>query len=107
VYHSHDGLHLDLLRHHTQRNVSHLSVDAIEQPPVACQASFTPQAELLPPPSLDAGAVMEVFRRLLLQGLQQAKRLSGSFMHNRPTGRVSAGDDFFLRPRMECPIDQA
>jgi len=43
---------------------------------------FTRQGEFLPLPSLDAAAVMEVFRRLLLARLHQAERLSESFMRN-------------------------
>jgi hypothetical protein len=44
--------------------------------------AFSPDGEFLPIPSLDASAVMEVFRRLLLLRLHQADRLSQSFMHN-------------------------
>jgi hypothetical protein len=43
---------------------------------------FTCEGEFLPLPSLDPAAVMEVFRRLLLQRLHRAERLSESFMLN-------------------------
>ena len=44
--------------------------------------AFIQNGEFLPLPSLDPAAVMEVFRRLLLQRLHEAERLSESFMHN-------------------------
>jgi len=43
---------------------------------------FSPDGEFLPLPSLDSGAVMQVFRRLIVERLHQADRLSESFMHN-------------------------
>jgi hypothetical protein len=43
---------------------------------------FTAEGEFLPLPALDAAAVMEVFRRLLLYGLHRAQRLSEDFMRN-------------------------
>jgi hypothetical protein len=44
--------------------------------------AFSADGEFLPLPSLDASAVMQLFRRLLLQRLHQAERLSESFMQN-------------------------
>jgi hypothetical protein len=44
--------------------------------------AFSADGEFLPLPSLDASAVMEVFRRILLLRLHQAERLSESFMNN-------------------------
>ncbi|MBN1566281.1 MAG: transposase [Acidobacteria bacterium] len=44
--------------------------------------AFSADGEFLPLPSLDASAVMEVFRRLLLLRLHRAERLSESFMNN-------------------------
>jgi len=38
--------------------------------------------EFLPLPSLDASAIMQLFRRRLLLGLHRAKRISESFMRN-------------------------
>jgi hypothetical protein len=43
---------------------------------------FSAEGEFLPLPSLDTAAVMEVFRRLLLERLHQAERLSENFMRN-------------------------
>ena len=44
--------------------------------------AFSADGQFLPLPSPDASVVMEVFRRLLLQRLHKAERLSGSFMQN-------------------------
>jgi hypothetical protein len=44
--------------------------------------AFSPNGEFLPLPSLDASAVCQLFRRLLLLRLHQAERLSESFMQN-------------------------
>lgn len=49
---------------------------------IVSEGVFTPQGEFLRLPALDTAAVMQVFRRLLLQGLHRAERLSQSFMHN-------------------------
>jgi hypothetical protein len=49
---------------------------------VVSDGVFTRKGEFLPLPSLDTAAVMGVFRRLLLQRLHQAERLSESFMRN-------------------------
>jgi hypothetical protein len=54
------------------------------------------QGEFLPLPTLDTVAVMEVFRRLLLERLHRAERLSENFMRNllswvRPGFSVFAG----------------
>jgi hypothetical protein len=62
---------------------------------------FTPEGEFLPLPSLDASAVMEVFRRLLLQRLHQAERLSESFMHNLLSW-VHPGFTVFAGPPVEA-----
>ena len=43
---------------------------------------FSAEGEFLPLAALDSAAVMEVFRRLLLERLHQAERLSESFMRN-------------------------
>jgi hypothetical protein len=48
----------------------------------ATEGAFSPDGEFLPLPALDPAAVMEVFRRLFLQRLHRAERLSESFMHN-------------------------
>jgi hypothetical protein len=44
--------------------------------------AFSRDGEFLPLPSLDASAIMQLFRRLLLLRLHQAERLSESFMQN-------------------------
>jgi hypothetical protein len=44
--------------------------------------AFSNDGEFLPLPSLDASAVMQLFRRLLLLRLHQAERLTESFMNN-------------------------
>jgi hypothetical protein len=43
---------------------------------------FTAEGEFLPLPALDTSVVMQVFRRMLLQRLHQAERLSETFMNN-------------------------
>jgi len=48
---------------------------------LATDGAFSPGGEFLPLPSLDASAVMQMFRRLLLLRLHQAERLSETFMH--------------------------
>jgi hypothetical protein len=62
---------------------------------------FTRQGEFLPLPSLDTAAVMQVFRRLLLQRLHQAERLSDSFMHNLLSW-VHPGFSVFAGPPVEA-----
>jgi len=62
---------------------------------------FSPQGEFLPLPALDAAAVMEVFRRMLLQRLHQAERLSESFMHNLLSG-VHPGFSLIAGPPVEA-----
>ena len=49
------------------------------------------ERDRLPLPSLDTAAVMQVFRRLLLERLRQAERLSESFMHNLLYYRTGGG----------------
>jgi hypothetical protein len=44
--------------------------------------AFSADGSFLPLPSLDASAVMQLFRRMLLLRLHKAERLSESFMHN-------------------------
>jgi hypothetical protein len=44
--------------------------------------AFSADGIFLPLPSLDASAVMEAFRRMLLLRLHKAERLSESFMQN-------------------------
>jgi hypothetical protein len=61
---------------------------------------FTPEGEFLPLPSLDPSTVMELFRRLLLQRLHQAERLSESFMHNLLSW-VHPGFSVFAGPAVE------
>jgi len=62
---------------------------------------FTRKGEFLPLPSLDTAAVMEVFRRLLLQRLYQAERLSESFMLNLLSW-VHPGFSVFAGPPVEA-----
>jgi hypothetical protein len=64
--------------------------------------AFTPEGEFLPLPSLDASAVMQVFRRLLLLRLHQAERLSESFLHNLLSW-VHSGFSVFAGPPVETP----
>jgi hypothetical protein len=61
---------------------------------------FTPEGEFLPLPSLDTAAVMQVFRRLLLQRLHEAERLSESFMHTLLSW-VHPGFSVFAGPPVE------
>jgi hypothetical protein len=63
---------------------------------------FSPEGEFLPLSSLDTTAVMEVFRRLLLERLHQAQRLSETFMHNLLSW-VHPGFSVFAGP----PVDGA
>jgi hypothetical protein len=49
---------------------------------LATDGAFSKDDEYLPLPSLDASAVIQLFRRLLLLRLRQAERLSESFMPN-------------------------
>jgi len=63
--------------------------------------SFFKDGEYLPLPSLDASAVMQLFRRLLLLRLHQAERLSESFMQNLLTWRIR--DFLSLRDRQCKP----
>ena len=49
---------------------------------LVADGAFSTNGEFLPLPSLDASAVMEVFRRILLLRLHKAERLSESFMQN-------------------------
>jgi hypothetical protein len=58
---------------------------------------FSEEGEFLPLPSLDTAAVMEVFRRLLLQRLHQAERLSESFIHFSSRGRARGSDSINAR----------
>jgi hypothetical protein len=64
---------------------------------------FSAGGEFLPLPSLDTTAVMEVFRRLLLRRLHQAKRLSENFMHNLLSW-VHPGFSVFAGPLVEHPV---
>jgi hypothetical protein len=61
---------------------------------------FSAEGEFLPLPALDTAAVMEVFRRLLLQRLHQAERLSESFMHL--LSWVHPGFSLFAGPPVEA-----
>jgi hypothetical protein len=49
---------------------------------IISDGAFSADGVFLPLPSLDASAVMQLFRRLLLLRLHQKERLSESFMHN-------------------------
>jgi hypothetical protein len=49
---------------------------------IVSDGAFSPDGEFLPLPSLDASAVCQLFRRLLLLRLHQAERLTESFMQN-------------------------
>jgi hypothetical protein len=62
--------------------------------------AFSPDGEFPPIPSLDASAIMQVFRRLLLLRLHQAERLSQSFMHNLLTS-VHSGFSVYAGPPVE------
>ena len=63
---------------------------------------FSPEGEFLPLPSLDASAVMEVFRRLLLKRLHQAERLSEDFMKNLLSW-MHPGFSVFAGPPVQHP----
>jgi len=63
--------------------------------------AFSPEGAFLPLPWLDASAVMEVFRRLLLLRLHQAERLSESFMQNLLSW-VHPGFSVFAGPPLEA-----
>ena len=64
--------------------------------------AFSADGQFLPVHSLDASAVMEAFRRMLLLRLHQAERLSESFMQNLLSW-VHAGFSVFAGP----PVDAA
>jgi hypothetical protein len=49
---------------------------------IISDGAFSKDGQFLPLPSLDASAVMEVFRRMLLSRLHKAERLTESFMQN-------------------------
>jgi hypothetical protein len=59
--------------------------------------AFSADGEYLPLPSLDASAVMQLFRRLLLLRLHKAERLSESFMQNLLTW-VHSGFSVYAGP---------
>jgi hypothetical protein len=63
---------------------------------------FTRDGEFLPLPAPDTAAVMEVFRRLFLERLHRAERLSETFMHNLLSW-VHPGFSVFAGP----PVDGA
>jgi hypothetical protein len=62
---------------------------------------FTRQGEFLPLHSVDPASIMQVFRRLLLERLHQAERLSESFMHNLLSW-VHPGFSVFAGPRVHA-----
>ena len=62
--------------------------------------AFSAGGEFLPLPSLDASAVCQLFRRLLLLRLHQAERLSESFMQNLLSW-VYPGFSVFAGPPVE------
>jgi len=62
---------------------------------------LTPKGEFLPLPAPDPAAVMEVFRRLFLQRLHRAERLSEGFMHNLLSW-VHHGFSVFAGPPVEA-----
>jgi len=62
--------------------------------------AFSPDGEFLRLPSLDASAVMQLFRRLLLLRLHQEERLSESFMQNLLSW-VHPGFSVFAEPPVE------
>jgi hypothetical protein len=64
--------------------------------------AFSADGEFLPLPSLDASAVMEAFRRMLLLRLHRAERLSESFMQNLLSW-VHSGFSVYAGP----PVDAA
>jgi hypothetical protein len=49
---------------------------------IVTDGAYSENGQFLPLPSLDASAAMEVFRRMFLQRLHKAERLSESFMQN-------------------------
>jgi hypothetical protein len=61
---------------------------------------FTPEGEFLPLPSLDPSTVMELFRRLLLERLHQAERLSERF-RDQLLSWVHPGFSVFAGPAVE------
>lgn len=61
---------------------------------------FTPEGEFLPLPSLDTGAVGELFRRMLLARLHQAERLSERF-RDQLLSWVHPGFSVFAGPAVE------
>ena len=63
--------------------------------------AFSPDGEFLPLPSLDASAVCQLFRRLLLLRLHKAERLSESFMQNLLSW-VHPGFSVFAGPPVEA-----
>jgi len=63
---------------------------------------FNRDGEFLPLPAPDPAAVMEVFRRLFLERLHRAERLSATFMHNLLSW-VHPGFSVFAGP----PVDAA
>jgi len=63
--------------------------------------AFSADGEFLPLPSLDASAVREVFRRMLLLRLHQAERLSESFMQNLLSW-VHSGFSVYAGPPVEA-----
>ena len=63
--------------------------------------AFSKDGEFLPIPSLDASAVMQLFRRLLLLRLHKAERLSESFMQNLLSW-VHPGFSVFAGPPVEA-----
>lgn len=68
---------------------------------IISDGAFTPEGQFLPLPSLDAYAVTEVFRRLLLKRLHQAERLSETFM-NSLLSWVHSGFSVFAGPPVEA-----
>jgi hypothetical protein len=64
--------------------------------------AFSPDGEFLPLSSLDASAVCQLFRRLLLWRLHRAERLSESFMQNLLSW-VHSGFSVYAGP----PVDAA
>ncbi len=63
--------------------------------------AFSADGEFLPLPLLDASAVMETFRRMLLLRLHQAERLSESFMQNLMSW-VHPGFSVYAGPPVEA-----
>jgi hypothetical protein len=65
------------------------------------EGAFSNDGEYLPLPSLDASAVCQLFRRLLLLRLHQAERLSESFMQNLLSW-IHPGFSVFAGPPVEA-----